>query len=59
MDEKDKVKAKWGISVSNYGGFQRWSFGICISHDKPETYLFINFWKWTFSVGKIIKFEDF
>jgi hypothetical protein len=29
-----------------------WSFGICLSHWEPETYLYINFFKWTISIGK-------
>lgn len=58
MEEKEKVKAKWGIDISNLGGIRRWSVGVSLNHDKPETYIFISFWKWSITIGKIIKFED-
>ena len=29
----------------------RWSIGICISHWADETYLYINFIKWSISIG--------
>ena len=28
-----------------------WSFGICFSHWKPETYLYINLFKWSITIG--------
>lgn len=30
-----------------------WSFGICFSHQFEETYLFINFFKWSVSIGRM------
>ena len=32
-----------------------WSFGSCISHSFGETYLFINFAKWSISIGWLMK----
>lgn len=37
-----------------------WSFGICLSHMNDETYIFINLFKWTISIGKLygdVEFE--
>ena len=48
----DETKAKFGIKVDkHYDG--AWSFGICLSHWAEETYIFINFWKWSVSIGKL------
>lgn len=44
----------WGINVETMMDDQ-WSFGVCFSHLWDETYLFINFFKWTISIGKISK----
>lgn len=32
-----------------------WSFGICLTHDDSlnETYIYINFFKWSISIGKL------
>lgn len=47
-----KIKTKFGIIVDKlYKG--RWSFGICLTHDEPETYLYINIFKWSIVIGKI------
>lgn len=48
MEERNKVR--FGISVDKlfHGS---WSFGICLSHEFEETYLFINFFKWSVSIG--------
>lgn len=34
-----------------------WSFGSCISHTCGETYLFINFAKWSICIGWLMKEE--
>lgn len=44
----------WGIKVDEMMK-DSWSFGVCISHWGEETYLFINAFKWTISIGKIMK----
>lgn len=44
----------WGISVDTLLDGQ-WSFGVCFSHFMDETYIFINFFKWSISIGKISK----
>ena len=50
----EEIKAKFGIKVdTRWEGM--WSFGICLSHWTEETYIFINFWKWSVSIGKLIK----
>ena len=52
-----KIKTKFGIIINElWEG--RWSFGICLSHDGPETYLFINLFKWTISIGKIYDYAE-
>lgn len=44
----------WGIKVDEiWEG--NWSIGACLSHGFDETYLFINFFKWSISIGKIRK----
>ena len=49
----NKYKTKWRIQIDKMYEHQ-WSFGVCISHYKPETYLFINFFKWSISIGKLL-----
>lgn len=45
----ENINYKFGIKVyQTHGG---WSFGSCISHLFGETYLFINFAKWTIVIG--------
>lgn len=44
----------FGIKVDRqFDGW--WSFGSCISHSFGETYLFINFAKWSISIGWLMK----
>lgn len=47
-------EVRWGINVDTMMSGQ-WSLGICFSHWMDETYLFINFFKWTISIGKVMK----
>ena len=50
------IKKKWGIKIDKqFKG--RWSFGICLSHDIEEIYVFINFAKWSISIGKLIVYD--
>lgn len=30
---------------------QSWSFGACLSHEFNETYVFINLFRWSISIG--------
>ena len=55
----NELKVKWGIQIDKLYKNQ-WSFGICISHQEEETYLFINLFKWSISIGKLLydPFED-
>lgn len=51
------TKTKFGVKVDKlWSG--RWSFGICFSHDKPETYIFINLFKWTITIGMLADWSD-
>lgn len=55
----NELKVKWSIKIDKLYKNQ-WSFGICISHQEEETYLFINLFKWSISIGKLLYdlFED-
>jgi hypothetical protein len=46
-------KARPGVVVDKMHTGQ-WSVGICVSHLDTETYLFINFFKWTISIGWLL-----
>ena len=36
-----------------------WSVGICLSHSfDGQTYIFINLFKWSISIGRIIKYNE-
>ena len=48
----NELKVKCGIHIDKLYKNQ-WSFGICISHQEEETYLFINLFKWSISIGKL------
>lgn len=51
-------KLKFGILVEKVWEGS-WSFGICLSHSfDGETYLFINLFKWTISIGKVRVYEE-
>lgn len=47
-------KLCWGIDcrTMNDGA---WSFGVCLSHMFDETYIYINFFKWSIAIGRIYK----
>lgn len=47
-------KTKFRIVVEKMYKHQ-WSFGVCISHSETETYLFINLFRRTISIGKILE----
>ena len=51
------INTKFGIKVDKqWPGM--WSFGMCISHDGPETYIFINLLKISISIGKLGIYEE-
>lgn len=47
---REKQKGKFGVT-----GYKHikgaWSVGIAITHDDYETYLYINFFKWSIAIG--------
>ena len=50
----NKVKPKFGIKIDKvWKG--AWSFGICLSHGFGETYIFINLFKWSISIGLLFR----
>lgn len=48
MNSSNKIKFKTIVDKNPKGW---WSFGICLSHTIYETYLYINFFKWSVSIG--------
>lgn len=42
---------KWGIKLNTHMQGM-WSVGISLSHWNEETYLYINFFKWSINIGK-------
>ena len=49
-------KTYFGIRIDKMWN-QMWNFGICLSHNSRETYLFINLFKISISSGKLAKWE--
>lgn len=45
---------KWGIKARKQPEGM-WSFGLALSHWKPETYLYINLFKWSIHIGKFFR----
>lgn len=52
MNEKSNFGFAIKVEKQTQGA---WSFGSCISHSWGETYLFINFAKWSISIGWLMK----
>ena len=48
----DKQSTKFGIRVDKMSEHQ-FSIGLCFSHWVDETYLCLNLFKWTISIGFI------
>jgi hypothetical protein len=46
----EKQKGKFGVTGHKLIKGQ-WSIGIAITHDEPETYLYINLLKWSVAIG--------
>ena len=52
-----KTKAKFKVDIfKNCKGM--WSFGIGLSHHFGETYVYINFFRWSISIGKLYTFNE-
>ena len=49
-----ETKIGFGASVDKLNSHM-WSFGICLSHNYQETYVFINLFRWCISIGIIAK----
>ena len=43
-------KVKFGVKIEKVWP-KAWSFGVCLSHFEKETYLYINLFKFSFSIG--------
>jgi hypothetical protein len=50
----DFDKVKFGIKIDEHSDGV-WSFGTCLSHYFDETYLYINLFKYTVSIGFLYK----
>ena len=50
----EKTRCGPGIKVTKIPKYL-WGFGIGLSHAFKETYLYINFVKWTINIGWIYK----
>lgn len=53
MDNKNGVRFRIKADKHSPG---LWSFGVCVSHMTDETYLYINLFKWSISIGLL--YED-
>lgn len=47
---------KWSVKCIKLLPGQ-WSFCLGLTHDCEETYIYINFFKWTIIIGKINNYE--
>ena len=50
----DFDKVKFGVKIDKHSD-GLWSFGACLSHFYDETYLYINLFKYTVSIGFLYK----
>lgn len=55
MSEKNNTK--FGIKIDRMHPSQ-WSIGICFSHFMDETYLFINLFIWSISIGLLYTYDE-
>lgn len=51
------IKTKFGVMLDDKLRPGMWSFGMCLSHSGPETYLYINLFKWTIVIGKFYDYR--
>lgn len=51
-----ETKTKFKVDIfKNYKG--TWIFGICLVHHFEETYVYVNLFRWSISIGKLIDFD--
>lgn len=50
----NEEKLKFGIDVTK-NDIGMWSFGVCLSHYEEETYLFVNLYRYSITIGKFYK----
>lgn len=55
MSENNKAKFQIKIDKQWKG---MWSFGACLSHCGEETYLYVNLFKWSITIGFLYEYED-
>jgi hypothetical protein len=48
----------WGVELKPVTGEKMWSIGCSLSHWDTETYLYVNLFKWTLTIGKFIKYDE-
>ena len=53
----NNYSTKFGISIDKHSEGM-WSFGIALSHFVKETYLYINLFKWSISIGFLYIAEE-
>lgn len=58
MNELFHHKTKFQIIIDKQPK-RLWSFGICISHFNDETYIYINLFKLSISIGKLYVREKY
>ncbi len=49
-----ELKLVFGVNIDKIPKGM-WSFGICLSHSYEQTYIYINLFKITISVGRLLK----
>ena len=54
---RDDCRVKFGVKVDKREDGM-WSFGICLSHFVEETYLYINLFRWSISIGYLYDYSD-
>ena len=52
----ERVTSKFQIKVDPMWSGE-WSFGMCLSHKKGETYIYINLFKWTILIGWLAVYD--
>lgn len=57
MQNYDIDRLKWGVEFQPVQGKNMWSIGCCLSHWGAETYLYINLFKWTLTIGRFYRYD--
>jgi hypothetical protein len=58
MKNYNMGRLTWGVELKPVTGEKMWSIGCCLSHWDTETYLYVNLFKWTLTIGKFIKYDE-